>query len=328
MYLCVLDAHGSIVLHRRIPSQRDAFLEAIEPYRDDLVVCAECIFCWYWLADLCSELEVALVLAHALYLKAIHGGKAKNDRIDSEKLATLLRGGSIPQAYVDPPRMRSTRDLLRRRLHFRRKRAELLSHIQNTFHQYNLPKPERQRLENPAYRGDVIDAFDDVSVRASIQADLVLCGHYETLLKDLERTVLRQARQHEPNTLHLLQTIPGVGKILSLTLLYELHTIERFGSVQQFASYARLVKSPHTSDGKRVGSGGAKIGNAHLKWAFSEAAVCFLQRNPPAHAWMNRLRSKHGKGKALSILAAKLGRATYFMLKRNQAFDMDRFLMN
>lgn len=267
-------------------------------------------------------------MAHALYLKAIHGGKAKNDRIDSEKLATLLRGGSIPRAYVYPPRMRSTRDLLRRRLHFRRKRAELLSHIQNTFHQYNLPKPDRQSLETPSRREDLAEAFDDLSVRKSVEADLMLCRHYETLLKDLERTILHEARRHQPNTLRLLQTIPGIGKILSLTLLYEIHTIERFPSVQKFSSYARLVKSAHTSDGKRVGSGGAKIGNAHLKWAFSEAAVCFLQRNPPAHAWMNRLRSKHGKGKALSILAAKLGRATYFMLKRNQAFDRERFLAN
>lgn len=328
MYLCILDDAGEVVLHQRIPSGRDAFLDAIEPYRDDLVVCAECIFCWYWLADLCSELDVTFVLAHALYLKAIHGGKAKNDRIDSEKLATLLRGGSIPMAYVYPPGMRSTRDLLRRRLHFRRKRAELLSHIQNTFHQYNLPKPERQRLETPSRREGLVDAFDDLSVRTSIEADLSLCGHYDTILKELERTILQQARRHAPNTLRLLQTIPGVGKILSLTLLYEIHTIERFPSVQKFSSYARLVKSAHTSDGKRVGSGGAKIGNAHLKWAFSEAAVCFLQRNPPAHAWMNRLRSKHGRGKALSILAAKLGRATYFMLKRKQAFDPERFLAN
>jgi len=112
MYLCILEGSGTIVLHERIPSEREAFLEATGPYCDDLVVCAECIFCWYGLADLCSELDVAFVLAHALYLKAIHGGKAKNDRVDSEKLATLLRGGSIPMAYVDPLRMRSTRNLL------------------------------------------------------------------------------------------------------------------------------------------------------------------------------------------------------------------------
>lgn len=102
MYLCILDARGTILLHRRIPSRPEPFLELLAPYEDDLVVCAECIFCSYWLADLCLKREIAFVLAHALYLKAIHGGKAKNDRIDSEKLATLLRGGSIPMALRLP----------------------------------------------------------------------------------------------------------------------------------------------------------------------------------------------------------------------------------
>ena len=112
MYLCILDQDGTIVLHRRIPCRREAFLQAVAPYGEDLAICVECIFCWYWLADLCVEHGIHVVLAHALYLKAIHGGKSKNDRIDSEKLAMLLRGGAIPMSYVYPAEMRSTRDLL------------------------------------------------------------------------------------------------------------------------------------------------------------------------------------------------------------------------
>ena len=116
--------------------------------------------------------------------------------------------------------------------------------------------------------------------------------------------------------------------ILALTLLYELHDIARFSKVGDFLSYARLVKSQQTSAGKVKGTSGAKIGNAHLKWAFSEAAVLFLQKNPPGQRLLARFRSRHGKGKALSILAARLGRASYFMLRRSTAFDMDRFLKN
>lgn len=104
---------------------------AVEPYLDDLVVAAECIFCWYWLADLCARNGITLILAHALYLKAIHGAKTKNDRVDAEKLVVLLRGGVIPQAYVCPTEMRATRDLLRRRLFFTRKRGELLPHVRS-----------------------------------------------------------------------------------------------------------------------------------------------------------------------------------------------------
>lgn len=112
-------------------------MKVIEPYREDVAVCVECMFCWYWLADLCSEEGITFVLGHALYMKVIHGGKTKNDRIDSKKIAALLRGGMTPISYIYPGKMRSTRDLFRRRMHFMWKRAELLSHIQNTNSQYN-----------------------------------------------------------------------------------------------------------------------------------------------------------------------------------------------
>ena len=109
MYLCILDQNGAIVLHRNMAAAPEPFLRAIAPYRTDLAVAVECIFTWYWLADLCAQEGIPFVLGHALYMKAIHGGKAKNDRIDSQKIAVLLRGGMIPVAYVYPPQMRSTR---------------------------------------------------------------------------------------------------------------------------------------------------------------------------------------------------------------------------
>jgi hypothetical protein len=80
---------------------------------------------WYWLADLCAHEGMPFVLGYALDMKAIHGGKAKHDTIDAQKIAMLLRGGMLPQAYVYPAAMRTTRDLLRRRMHLMRKRAEL-----------------------------------------------------------------------------------------------------------------------------------------------------------------------------------------------------------
>ena len=93
MYLCILDEKGEIKLHRNMDTDREIFLEAIEPYREDVVVAVECMFAWYWIADLCKKESIPFVLGHALYMKAIHGGKAKNDKIDSQKIAVLLRGG-------------------------------------------------------------------------------------------------------------------------------------------------------------------------------------------------------------------------------------------
>ena len=103
MYVCVMDRSGKKLLHTNIRNNDFAyFLKLVAPYRHDLTVCAECMFGWYWLADACQAANIHFVLAHALYLKAIHGGKNKNDRIDSEKIAHLLRTNLIPPGYVYP----------------------------------------------------------------------------------------------------------------------------------------------------------------------------------------------------------------------------------
>ena len=325
MYLCVIDHDAEVLLHRNLPARPEPFLEAIQPYRDDLVVGAECVFTWYWLADLCAQHNIHFVLGHALYMKAIHGAKTKNDRIDSRKIAALLRGGNFPLAYVYPPRMRATRDLLRRRMYFSRKRAELLAHIQNTNSQYNM-LPFGRRITYKSNRTGLAEEFTDPTVRKSIQANLELIDHYDRIIRDLERHILRNAKIHDPNAFYLLSSVHGIGDILALVILYEIHDIRRFPRVQNFLSYARLVKCPKESAGKRSGTSGNKIGDPYLKWAFSEAAVLFLKDNPQAQKYMNRLRSKHGKAKALSILGQRLGRAVYYMLLRQKAFDLEKFL--
>jgi transposase len=325
MYVCILDAAGTIVFHKDLPTTPEHFLRAVAPYRADVVVAVECIFTWYWLADLCAREGIPFILGHALYMKAIHGGKAKNDKIDAHKIAVLLRGGMLPMAYVYPAEMRATRDLLRRRCHLMHKRAELLTHIQNTVSQYNLPALGK-KIAYKANRAGVAEQFTDPSVRASVAMDLALIDHYDTLLTAVELTIVRTAKQHDATAFHRLRSIPGIGKILALVILYEIHDISRFPRVQDFASYCRLVKCAKESAGKRLGSSGKKIGNAHLKWAFSEAAVLFLRQNAAGQQYFAKLTRKHGKGKALTVLAHKLARAVYHLLTRQQAFEMHRFL--
>jgi transposase len=325
MYLCVLDAAGAVRLSRNIECSPKAFLAAVRAFRDDLVVAVECMFTWYWLSDLCAREGIAFVLGHALYMRAIHGGKAKNDRIDAHKIAALLRGGMIPQAYVYPPAMRATRDLLRRRNHLMHKRSELITHIQNTVSQYNLPPFETRRIQKPSERTDVLAHFPDPQVRNSIALDLAMIEQYDALLPKLERHIRACAKQHDRKAFTLLRSIHGADLIIPLTLLYEIQDIGRFPSVQDFMSYCRLVKPTRESAGKLLGHSGKKIGNAHLKWAFGEPATTFLRGNPPAQALHERLKRHHSKGKALAVLAAKLGRAVYFMLKRGQIFDPHKF---
>jgi transposase len=324
MYVCILDAHGEILLHRNMPCSPELFLKAIAPYREDVAVAVECIFTWYWLADLCSQEKIPFVLGHALYMKAIHGGKAKNDKIDAHKIAVLLRGGTLPMAYVYPPQMRATRDLLRRRMYLMRKRAELLAHIQNTNSQYNLPEIGK-KISQKKNREGIAERFNEPSVQKNIELDLQLIGHYDQLLAAVELHILRAAKEHDGKTLMRLRSVPGIGQILALVILYEIHDIQRFPTVQDFVSYARLVKCSRESAGKRHGTSGSKIGNVHLKWAFSEASVLFLRANPKGQQHLDKLSAKHGKAKALSILAHKLGRAVYYILTREKTFDLNKF---
>ena len=326
MYVCVIDGQGNKLVHRNLRTNPAAFLEAIAFHRDGIVVGVECVFCWYWLADLCQREGIDFVLGHALYMKAIHGGKTKNDRLDAFKLASLLWGGNFPVAYAYPAEHRATRDLLRRRHYLVRLRAELLAHVQNTATQYNLPP----LAKNIAYAGNRVGAaalFPDPLVRRDVEVDLELLSAYDRQIKQLDRFLETTTKASDPDTFRLLRTVPGVGRTLGMTILYEVGTIERFARVQDFLSYCRLVKPTKTSAGERTGeASGKKIGNAHLKWAFGEATLVLLREEEGVKRYKHRLEGKHGKGKALSILSAKLGRAAYYMLKRHEPFNIETFL--
>ncbi|MBN1931195.1 MAG: IS110 family transposase [Desulfobacterales bacterium] len=324
MYICIIDQQGSVKIHKNIKTDPDTFLELVAAFTDDLVVGVECVFCWYWLADLCHKHNITFVLGHALYMKAIHGGKTKNDKIDSYKLASLFKGGNFPIAYTYPAKMRATRDLLRRRMYISRRCSELVAHIQNTNTQYNLPV-FRKKLSRKYNHEGVVERFEDPEVRKTIEVDLAMINSLNQILTKLEWHIEKIARQHDYLALYLLRSIPGVGQILALVILYEVHDVKRFPRVQDFSSYARLIRPVKESNGKWAGHSNKKIGNHHLKWAIKEASILMLRDSSQAKAYVAKLERKYNKGKALGIFAHKLGRAIYFMLKNKEAFDMKRF---
>ena len=139
MYVGILNQAGATWLHRNMTATPEALLKAIAPSRGQSVLAAACMFPWDWLADLCAAHGLPCVLGHALSRKAMHGGKAKNDTIDAQKIAVLLRGGLLPQASVSPAERRATRDVRRRRMPLARTRGALLAHGHNTTSQYHLP---------------------------------------------------------------------------------------------------------------------------------------------------------------------------------------------
>src|SRR5271166_3374427 len=224
LHLCILDKDGTVVFDKGIAARPETFLKAIAPFRDDLIVGAECMYAWYWVADLCQQEQLPFVLGHALYMKLIYGAKAKNDKIDAGKIARLLRGGNFPLAYVYPKGMRETRDLLRRR-------SALFTHLQILNGQYNLP-PFPKKLSFAANRAElkIADRFTDPSVQQSAAVDLAVIDVLDEQIGKLELYLSRTAKVDDVQTYHRLQTIPGVGKVLALVLLYEIHDIRRFAS--------------------------------------------------------------------------------------------------
>ena len=235
MYVCLMDRDGKKLVHTNIKNNDfDFFLKLIEPYKHDLTVCCECMFGWYWLADACQAAGLHFVLAHALYLKAIHGGKNKNDRIDSEKIAHLLRSNLIPPAYVYPADKRPLRALLRQRLFFVWRRAELLARIHSHQLAHNrIPQKQTRRNRDP-WEQQLLAAEDHPLRQLALKNDLAMIRHFDTQICQLEEELQRQARKTTAREYALLQTVPGIGENLGMTILCEIGDIARFPTVKNF----------------------------------------------------------------------------------------------
>ena len=327
MYMCLMDSKGNKLVHTNIEGNDFGyFLKKIAPYRHDLTVCCECTFNWYWLADACQAEGIEFVLAHALYVKAIHGGKNKNDRIDSEKLAHLLRSNLIPPAYVYPAEKRPVRDLLRRRTSFVWRRATLLGQL--TCSMYVLghePIRKTQHKVRDKWFDQLRAHYEQPLTKMAAEANMYMIKEYDTIIERLELAILKHTKREHARDFNILQTIPGVGDILALTILYEVDDISRFLSVQNFSSYCRLVKGSVASAGKFKGLRGGKLGNPYLRWAFAEAAILCKRANPDLRAYAGKPEAQHIKPVANAILANKLARAVYFMLKQGKGFDPKMF---
>jgi transposase len=161
MYVCVMDRQGKKLVHTNVKDNNfEFFLRLVQPYKHSLTVCCECMFGWYWLADACQSAGLTFVLAHALYVKAIHGGKNKNDRIDSEKLTHLLRSNLIPPAYVYPAQQRPLRALLRQRIFYVWRRAELLARIHSHQLAHNRKAVRQTRRVRDSWEEQLLKAED------------------------------------------------------------------------------------------------------------------------------------------------------------------------
>lgn len=325
MYICLMDKEGNILVHRNIRGNSfEYFMKLVEPYKDSLTVCCECTFNWYWLADACLDAGIEFVLGHALYMNAIHGFKTKNDKTDSMQIAHLLRSNLIPPAYVYPREKRSVRSLLRKRISFVWKRSEILCCLSMGVMTMGHEPLNSGNKTRDRWLAELEEVYTDPIDKISMDASMHMVKQFDLIIEKLDQAIGGHTRSKYLTEYNTLKTVPGIGRMLALIILYEVDDISRFKSDQDFLSYCRLVKGTVASGGKIKGGKAGKIGNGYLKYAFHQAAVLGKGRNPEMKKYAQRLEAKKGKFLANSILACKYARAVYYMLKNKKVFEFEK----
>jgi transposase len=324
---CVMDRDGKIMKKRTLDCQVLPVIEFLHPWGKDITVGVESTYNWYWLIDALNKYKIPNSLGHALYIKRKMSLKHKTDPVDSRGIGDLLRSNQFPITYSYPPKMRAIRDLLRRRHFFVRHRAGTFTHFQNTLHQDGYIEPLRNKLQYKSSRDSLVNLTHNDDMRKILLTDLEYIKSLDCIIEDLDKTINKKAQHHNFKDYQTLQTMPGCGVILALTILYETHTIHRFRTPQCYSSYSRVVRAENESAGKNLGgSSNDKIGNPYLKWAISEIGQSMIRNYPEICIWYRNLADIYGPVKAHARMRHKIAVAIFYMLKHDRVFDLERFL--
>jgi transposase len=327
MYVCIMDRQGNVLVHRNIRNNDfEFFLNLAEPYRHDLTVTCESSFTSFWLADACEDAGIHFVLAHAFYVRSIAANKHKNDKEDSRELAECLRTNRIPPAYVCPRDLRPVRKLLRRRNKYVKNRAELSAHSTCQVMAVGNAPLSIDVNSKARWQEGIRSSFTNPVDSFTAESELFMIQSYDRIIEQMEQRLEKHARDYKQQDYRLLRTVPGIGKILALTILYEIIDIKRFPCVKDFISYSRLAAGTNESGGKDFGSKGRKMGNPYLKWAFMQAAILCKRADDKLNSYSLRLEKNKGKHTANAIVAAKIARAVYFMLDRKTGFCVEQLI--
>lgn len=300
--IATVNETGKVISEASLPTSRFAvaryFSELPEPARATV----EATSSWYWLRDLLEREGVPLTLAHATFVKAIAYAKVKTDAVDALTLAQLHRTGLIPRAHMVSPELRPLRDLLRTRLHLVEKRTSAKNSVQRLLEKHNVPGP------------------DQLPSEATLQASL-----YEEQIVLLAEQIRRIEQELHPQLIphpdiQRLLWIPGVGKVVALTLYLEIDGIERFDSLRQFFSYCRVVPGAKNSAGKQRQTR-RKDGNRYLKLALSHAAVRAIHYYPEIKRFYQRKARQKNPAIARTLVQKEIARSVYIILREGVAFN-------
>ena len=311
-----------VIKEKRIGNDLHQILEFLEPFQEELEgVAVESTFNWYWLVDGLMEAGYRVHLTNTWAIKQYDRLKYADDRHDARWLAHLLSLGILPEGFIYPKEERGVRDLLRRRLFLVQKKTSFLLAMRGAFE----CRTGLRTKANDVKKGTVDDIelhIDDPFASMGVSWLLGAVGALTEQIQLIEKAVLKQGRLREEY--RHLTTVWGIGKILGLTIMYEVGEIDRFKKVGNFASYCRLVQSKWLTNGKQKGSGNARNGNPYLSWAFSEAAHFATIHYEGAKTYVHKKRSKTNGIVAIRALAHKLARASYHVMKDQVDFDPKR----
>ncbi len=318
----VIDEEDKVRYRKRLRNELPKLVRALEPFEDRLAgVVVESTYNWYWLVDGLMDAGHRVHLANTTAIQQYSGLKHGDDESDAQWLALMLRLGILPEGYIYPKEKRPVRDLLRKRSQLVRMNTSNLLGAQNIIMRNSGTKVSGNAIKRQS--GEDIDGMgfpDDVGL--AIKSNLAIMACLKDQIGMIEKRVLEEGSSWKG--FERLLTVRGIGKILGLTILLETGAIERFAAVGDYSSYARCVTSERVSNAKRKGQGNRKNGNKYLAWAFIEAANFANRYDPTINKWYQRKASKTKRPIALKAVAHKLARASYYMLRDEVDFDVDK----
>jgi transposase len=322
-YFALVDAAGGRVFTKRVSNDPEVIFRLLHPYKEELTgVVVESTFNWYWLVDGLMDAGFKVHLANPCAIQKYKGLKHADDESEAVWLADMLRLGILPEGYIYPREDRLVRDLLRKRMHLVKLRTSLINSLQNILARngpVSLGAAKIKQLTEDHVSG-LLDWNEDLALSGRVSKETI--DYLTGQIRSIERVVEKKV-QLKPEY-DFLRTMPGVGAILSLTIMLETGPVDRFAKVGNYASYCRKVPVSWTSDGKKKGDANKKNGNKYLAWAFSEAAELARRFDATARAFYNRKASRTNFMIAHSALAHKLARAAYYIMRDQVPFDKEK----
>jgi transposase len=297
-------------------------LTALDPFKESLQgVVVESTFNWYWLVDGLQENGYQVHLANPSAIKQYEGMKHTDDQWDSFWLAHMYRLDLLAEGYIYPKAHRAVRDLLRRRVLFVQQRTAQILSLQSMISRnlgFKMSNNEIKKLT----ANDIEGLFDCPNLVFMATNSWVTIEFLKHVISGIEKRVMSQAKLRKEFT--MLLTIPGIGKILALTIMLEVGDIGRFAKVGDYSSYCRCVESKRLSNGKKKGENNKKNGNKYLAWAYVEAANFAKRYCPKAHSFYQSKEAKTKNVVAIKALSNKISRASYYIMRDRVAFDEDK----